>query len=170
MAVFLAAFLLVPSDVVLRELLEVFAGEPDLHGLFQSFVLAPVLLEHPVNHHEGADSIGAGAVDEHGVIGWVFYEPNKFIRLLRARGAGDHRNIEIPHFVLFDERALTKEVNALIGHAQAQDRVKAAGGNFSICSGGRLAARAETIVQAKHARDIVGEGLLNSIQARTVVG
>src|SRR5262249_825161 len=126
------AFGLTLRNVILRKLFQPFAAQTNLGCLGESFIFAPALLDHAINHHERSDAIGAGAVNEDRMVRWLFDESNEFIRLLRARRGRDDRNIEVPQLVFFDHGALAKKIHALIGGAQAQDRMKTARSRLGI--------------------------------------
>jgi hypothetical protein len=106
-------------DVIVGKSLERIAAQPDSYRFLKCLFFAPALVDDSQDHHEGADPIGAGASDQHGMIALISRQTQKLVGLLFLGRGTDDRNIEIAHLDAFDFGTLAREVQSFIGGAQA---------------------------------------------------
>src|SRR5580765_1136499 len=154
------------GNIISGESFQPLAAQADLDRFIQCLIFTPTLVNDAQDHHECADPIGAGTVDQHRVVGLVASQPKKLVGLFRARRCAVHRNVEIAQLGLFHLRALTDQIDAFTGSAQAQDRMKAASGSFDVGVVGGLCSGGKVFVQAQYPRHVRTQDFLDLIQTR----
>src|SRR5258705_4639576 len=118
------------GNIIFGESFQPLAAQADLDRFIQCLIFAPTLVNHAQDHHECADPIGAGAVDQHRLVGLVASQAKKLVGLFRARRCAVHRNVVIAHLGLFHLLELTTKIDAFTGSAQPLNTIKAASGGF----------------------------------------